>query len=86
MAEISGGDGKSIEDAAVITHIDGMLDCIHAENEFISNEFGPKNKTWHKMGRALLNHEDRRYDRIDVETPDGSRQFFFFDITSFFND
>ncbi len=86
MAEISGGDGTSIEDAAVITNIDGMLDCVHAENDFISEQCGPKGRAWHKAGRALLRHEDRRYDRIDVRTSDGSREFFFFDITSIFRE
>ena len=72
-------DGSSIQRAVVINENDTTRG-IAAENAWIARH----HPGYRKVGQALLNEGGGIYDRIDIQTPDGSRRSIYFDIRSFF--
>jgi IMP cyclohydrolase len=80
----SGGTGKSMEDAVVIT-APSSLSGISAENEYIQMECGRRNEDWTKMKQVLVNGSNgNHYDVITIQLKNGTTREFCFDISSFF--
>lgn len=76
----SGGDGTSVKTAIVINGAKGEMDGVHSENEWIREKLpGAK-----KVAQALVNKQNRLYDRIEVRFPDETTRNIYFDITEFF--
>ena len=76
----AGGDGRSKGQAIVIKGAPNSSAGIDAEYAWL-RKYRPG---WVKGAQALLNENDKYYDRIDLITPQGENKTIFFDITDFF--
>ncbi len=74
-----GGDGSSIEKAVVIKGTVKPEVLVQSESEWMSRVY----PGWRKQGQALLNPNDKYYDRIEIETRDGRKIDVYFDITGY---
>lgn len=72
--------GSSIETAITLPDIQHEMDGVGAEYAYIRRHF----PGWKPGRQALLNHNGRHYDAIDLLGPDGARRTVFFDITPWF--
>lgn len=76
----SGGDGRSMETAVVISGARNTLEGVFGEGYWTwKNHPG-----WQKTRQSLLNRDGKRYDLITNKLPDGSQAEIYFDITDFF--
>jgi hypothetical protein len=84
LAPIAVHGGTSMDDAIVV-HADS--DAIGDASEYFYLALHPCGGAgqWKMDTQALLNHDGKSYDRLDVEcTTDGEKRSFYFDITSTF--
>jgi hypothetical protein len=82
-AELSGGDGSTRETAVIVEAPTSMVG-IPAEYRYIAQVCGTQGVDWERGTQALMEHEGRYYDSIQVKLKDGEERTFWFDITSFF--
>ncbi len=75
--------GSNYEKAIVI-HADRTIDGIQQEYEWIEHHYGPRGVAWEVQQQTLTRHEDRTYDILSIQLPDGTMRDIFFDITEFF--
>lgn len=64
---ISGGTGNSI-DNAIIIHREGMNDYVGTEYAILKYIGKVRNIEWKTLGQELLNHNNRKFDKIKIET------------------
>jgi hypothetical protein len=84
LAPIPVHGGTSLDDAIVVR---ADSDSIGDASEYFYLALHPCGGTgqWKMDTQALLNHNGKSYDRLDVEcTTDGEKRSFYFDITSTF--
>ena len=78
-----GGSGASYEDSVVIqtpVRLDGVL----AERAFISLKHGKEDRDWRLVLQAFMPQEGISYDILLIETKNGDRIKYHFDISEFF--
>lgn len=85
---ISGGYGKSIEEAIVI-HKEEVEDYVGLEYFILECLEERSGLQWRRLGQSLLDEEGRKIDKISIETrqlPEGEWQtkeeHYYFDITA----
>jgi len=69
---------------AVVIHAPNCIAGIMAEYKFIEDQYGVQNQDWKLIGQFKLSRDSKDYDMITIETKDGIRKSFYFDITGFF--
>ena len=72
--------GSSYDTAIVLEGATNEISGVEAENSYIAAHY----PGWHQKMQALLNHDGRIYDRIDVVGPKGETKSLYFDITGWF--
>lgn len=76
----SGGGGLSVEQAVVINGAANSFTGVQAEYAWLAQRYlAHKPKV-----QSLMHAGERKYDRHELEAPDGKPVVIFFDITSFF--
>lgn len=83
MASQPERNGESIE-TAIIIEADSTAQGIPMEYAWLEEHFGERGRDWEFLMQALLQHEERSYDRLDIRLADGTDKSVYFDITSFF--
>ena len=78
--------GESIEEAIIILDAESHAEGVASEYEYLEKKYGKRGEDWEVERQALLQRDERYYDRIDVCFSDGTRKSVYFDITSFFVD
>ncbi|WP_299150325.1 hypothetical protein [uncultured Dokdonia sp.] len=85
--EISGGNGKSIEEAIII-HKTSRNDYVGTEHFILQCIGKEKRHEWELIGQRLFVHNGRKIDHLDIDiekTVDGKLTFvaedYYFDIT-----
>lgn len=81
---VTGGPGRTPEEALVIHGADDEMIGVGAEYEYVALCLGQPNVDWRLHFQALMHKGGRSYDCLEVALPDGSRRTFWFDITEFF--
>jgi hypothetical protein len=84
MAKYSNNSGETMEDAIVITDVANHDAGVKAEYDYIIQKHGQARVGWTMRGQALMHHNGRAYDRLEIVLQDGSPRTYFFDITGFF--
>jgi hypothetical protein len=72
--------GSSFDAAIVLEGATNELAGVRAESAYIAKRY----PGWHQTMQALLNHNGRMYDRIDIVGPKGESKSLYFDITDWF--
>ena len=83
LISVEGGPGDCKENAVVI-HAPNCIAGIRAEYKYIDNLCGVQNQDWNLIGQFKLSGNGKDYDMMTIETKDGTRKSFYFDITDFF--
>ena len=73
------GKGSSIENAVEIKATNSS-EGIRAEYEWISK----RHPEFKRESQALIDHDPKFYDKIEITTKDGTKRTYYFDVTSFF--
>ena len=76
--------GESIEEAIIILDAESHAEGVASEYEYLERKYGKRGEDWEVERQALLQRDERYYDRIDMCFSDGTRKSVYFDITSFF--
>ncbi len=84
MVSYSKNEGKSIEDAIIITDVNDHFAGIDAEYRFIENKFGERGISWKLIKQELLNEKQQVFDRITIQLTDQTVVSLYFDLTAFF--
>ena len=84
MVNYSGHEGKSIDDAIIISDVDNHFDGINAEYRYIENSYGRRGVDWRMIRQELLNENQKVYDRILIQLTDQTEISLYFDLTEFF--
>lgn len=63
----SEGDGRSLENAVVITGSDNHFEVILSEYLWIEREFGPEDKTWKRVWQSFDCEYEKAVDAICIE-------------------
>jgi hypothetical protein len=79
-ATIAGEPGSSFDAAIVLEGATNELSGVQAESIYIAKHY----PGWPQNMQALLNHDGRMYDRIDIVGPKGESKSLYFDITDWF--
>ena len=74
--------GDSFEDA--ITIFDTPMAGAHYEYFFFNMIFGEQGIGWKLNKQYLLQNDNRRFDKLELDLPDGTTKTIYFDITSFY--
>jgi hypothetical protein len=77
---IASEQGNSFDTAIVLEGATNELAGVQAESAYIAKHY----PGWHQSMQALLNHNGRMYDRIDIVGPKGESKSLYFDITDWF--
>jgi hypothetical protein len=72
--------GSSYDTAIALEGATNEISGVEAENSYITAH----HPGWHQKMQALLNHDGRIYDRIDMVGPKGETKSLYFDITDWF--
>lgn len=72
--------GSSFDTAIVLEGATNELAGVQAENAYVAKHYAG----WRQRMQALLNHDGRMYDRIDIVGPRGESKSLYFDITDWF--
>ena len=72
--------GNTIESAIVLPGVTSEAAGTAAEYGYIRKNL----PGWNPGTQALLSHNGRQYDSIELTGPDGAQQTIFFDITAWF--
>jgi|WetSurMetagenome_2_1015567.scaffolds.fasta_scaffold52258_2 hypothetical protein len=84
IAHTSGGTGESYESAVKITGGKDYAEAVRAEEGYISNYWGVKDKDWRLVEKTTVTDSGRTYDMVHVEIPKvGEKHFYYFDITRY---
>jgi hypothetical protein len=79
-----GGSGRSENDAIVVRGAKGEKDGVASEYQFLSLVYGQQGTAWKLEKQALLEHDGRNIDEMDVVTASGEKVVYYFDISDFF--
>jgi hypothetical protein len=77
-------DGGSTETAIVIQGVPSHSAGIRAEYEYLEQKYGIRGVDWKLAHQALLNKDERMYDRICIRLSDGTERIVYFNIDDFF--
>jgi len=83
LISFEGGPGDCKENAVVV-HAPNCIAGIMAEYKYIEDQCGVQNQDWNLIVQFKLSGDGRDYDMMTIETKDGTRKSFYFDITDFF--
>jgi hypothetical protein len=72
--------GTSVDTAIVLPGVKNELSGVQAESAYIAKHY----PGWRQSMQALMNQNDRVYDRIDIIGPKGESKSLYFDITDWF--
>jgi hypothetical protein len=72
--------GASIETAIRLTGVEGEMSGVHAEYVYIAEHY----PGWNAKDQAVLEQDERMYDRINIVGPRGEKKTVYFDITDWF--
>jgi len=84
MARFIEKSGLSIEEAITILEVESDFEGVIAEYEYLERKFGKRGTDWELEMQALIQKDNRYYDKIKLKLSDGTQQTIYFDITSFF--
>jgi hypothetical protein len=73
-------DGTSIERAVVIKSDAGSAGGVASAGAWLRENY----PGWRRTRQALMRRDGRRYDRIDLESPEGEKASVYFDISDGF--
>ena len=77
---VTSDPGSSFDTAIVLEGATNELAGVQAESAYIAKRY----PGWRQSMQALLNHNGRMYDRIDIVGPKGESKSLYFDITDWF--
>lgn len=87
---ISGGTGNSIDNPIVI-HLTKFNDYVGTEYSILNCLGNGRRIEWKILGQGLLNHHDRKIDKVKIETKETTQEEiitqienYYFDITECF--
>jgi hypothetical protein len=72
--------GSGFDTAILLPGATNELAGVQAESAYIARHY----PGWRQSLQALLNHNDRMYDRIDIIGPNGEVKSLYFDISDWF--
>lgn len=78
------GSGKSLDDPIVIEGAKNNFEGIRAEYMYIEEKYGRRNVDWRLLRQALLESNNKIYDKLAIELKSGDVVEIYFDITNFF--
>lgn len=84
MVTYSDNEGKSIEDAIIITEVNDHFEGIDAEYRYIEKTFGMRGVEWKLIKQELLNENQQVFDRITIQLTDQTEISLYFNLTAFF--
>lgn len=84
MATYSVHEGKSIEDAIIITDVNDHFEGINSEYLYIEHKFGKRGVEWQLIKQELLNEKQNVYDRLIIQLSDQTVLSLYFNLTEFF--
>lgn len=84
MVIYSDNEGKSIEDAIIITDVKDHFEGIEAEYLFIEDKFGKRGVGWKLVRQELLNENQQVFDRIKIQLSNKTEINLIFNLTAFF--
>lgn len=84
MVTYSDNEGKSIEDAIIITDVNDHFEGIDAEYLYIEDNFGKRGVGWKLVKQELLNENQQVFDRITIQLTDQTVISRYFNLTAFF--
>jgi len=79
----AGKKGETIEEAVIIKAVSSR-EGLEMEYEYLSQKFGQRGKEWKLKRQSLIKKDDKKFDKMDLEFPNGANKTVYFDITSFF--
>lgn len=80
----SAHEGKSVEDAIIISHVNDHFEGINAEYLYIEQKFGKRGVDWQLIKQELLNENQKVYDRFIFQLSDQTVISLYFNLTEFF--
>jgi len=84
MARYVERSGESIEEAVIILDAKDSFEGVRAEYKYLERRFGKTGKDWELKRQTPVDEGDKKYDKMDLKFPDGTKKTIYFDITSFF--
>ena len=84
MTTYSQNEGKSTEDAIIITDVNDHFEGIDAEYRYIEENFGKRGVEWKLVQQELLNENQQVFDRIAIQLTDQTEISLYFNLTAFF--
>jgi hypothetical protein len=84
MVRIVENSGESPETAILILDAANPTVGIGAEYEYLSKLYGVQHRDWRLISQALVQRDNKLYDRMQVGFPDGDEIVLFFDITDLY--
>jgi hypothetical protein len=66
-AGFSGGDGKSMKSAVIITYIGDYEKSIDQEYRYITGLFGARDQGWAFEEQELIQAQDKFYDKVTIK-------------------
>ena len=84
MVTYAGGTGDSIETAVIIHGAANQMQGVDAEYRYVAQKFGPPGQAWDLENQALLQHEGKHYDLLNIRLEDGTKRAIYFDISAFY--
>src|SRR5476649_1583129 len=67
MAEASFSAGSSLETAIVLLHSDSGR-TVKEQYRVLGELFGTRLSTWFPIGRTLISHDSRTYEKIEIQS------------------
>ena len=84
MVRLVENSGESTETAIIILDAQNPMLGIRAEYEYLAAKYGVQHRDWRLVSQALIQREDKLYDRMQVGFPNGEEIVLFFDITDLY--
>ena len=75
----SDNSGESKENAIIISGAENSNDGVKAEYKYLTRKFGD----WELDSQFFFTEEDKYYDQLDIELPNGNEKTLYFDISEF---
>jgi len=79
MVKVSGGNGKSFEDAIIISDCSN-IEGVNQEYIELKKRFG----NYRLIKQSLIQNDGKIYDLMEIQLEDGTITLVYFDITNFF--
>ena len=82
MAKYS-GSGSSPDNPIVISDVANDIEAVMSEYVFLERQYGRRGIEWILETQALIEHEGRTMDRMDIKLKSGQKVTLYFDITKY---